>query len=81
MTIPALSSHAQCMQAAMADKIARALNLLGSDRDLFNSADRDAFLDLIDEYLDEPEGIAPPFNYPVPCEFNNNIKIYANYLL
>lgn len=44
------------MQVAMADKVARALNLLGADRDLFNSADGDAFLDLIDEYLDNPEG-------------------------
>ena len=45
------------MQAVMADKIAQALNLLDSDHNLFDSADRDAFLDLIDEYLDEPEGI------------------------
>ena len=62
MTTPALSPHAQCMQEAMADKVARALNLLGADRDLVLSADGDAFLDLISEYLDDPEGIAPPFN-------------------
>ena len=43
----------------MADKVARALNLLGA---LFDSADGDALLDLIDEYLDNSEGIAPPFN-------------------
>ena len=48
------------MHEAMADKVARALNLLGADRDLFNTADGDAFLDLIDEYLDESQGIAPP---------------------
>ena len=49
------------MQAAMADKVARALNLLGADQDLFNSADGDALLDLINEYLDDSEGTAPPF--------------------
>ena len=39
-----------------------ALNLLGVDQDLFNSADGDALLDLIDKYLDDSGGIAPPFN-------------------
>ena len=39
MTIPALSSHTQYMQVAMADKVARALNLLGADRDLLDSED------------------------------------------
>ena len=43
----------------MAEKVARALNLLSADRDL-ESADADALLELIDEYLDDPEGIAPP---------------------
>ena len=33
----------------MAKRIARALNLLGADRDLLNT-DHDALLDLIDEY-------------------------------
>jgi len=46
----------------MADKVARALNLLGADGDLLNSTDGDAFLALIEDYLDDPEGIAPPFN-------------------
>ena len=46
----------------MADKVARVLNFLGADRDLLNSADSYAFLDLIDEYLDDPEGIATPVN-------------------
>ena len=59
MTIPALSPRAQCMQAAMADRVARALNL-GADRDLLGSADTEALLDLINEYLEDPEGIAPP---------------------
>ena len=40
----------------MADKVARALNL-GADRDLLDSADGSALLDLIDEYLDDPKGI------------------------
>ena len=40
---------------SMADKVARALNQLSGDRDL-NSADGDTFLDLIDEWLDDPEG-------------------------
>ena len=44
----------------MAEKVARALNLLGADRDLLESADADALLELMDEYLDDPEGIAPP---------------------
>ena len=48
------------MQEDMADKVARALNLLGADRDLFNSADCNAFLELIDEYLDDPEGMPHP---------------------
>ena len=34
----------------MAERIARALNLLGADRDLL-STDGDALLELIDEYL------------------------------
>ena len=45
----------------MADKVARVLNFLGADRDL-DSADGYAFLDLIDEYLDDSEGIAAPVN-------------------
>ena len=48
------------MQVAIADKVAWAL---GADHDL-NSADGDAFLTLIEDYLDDPEGIAPPFNLP-----------------
>ena len=44
----------------MAERVARALNLLGADRDLLDSADADALLELIDEYLEDPEGIAPP---------------------
>ena len=59
MTIPALSPRAQCMQAAMADRVARALNLLSVDRDL-GSADAKTLLDLIDEYLEDREGIAQP---------------------
>ena len=62
MTIPALSSHTQYMQVAMADKVARALNLLGADRDLLDSEDANSLLDLIDEYLDDPQGIATPVN-------------------
>ena len=44
----------------MAERVARALNLLGADRDLLDSADADALLELIDEYLEDPAGIAPP---------------------
>ena len=43
----------------MAERVARVLNLLGADRDL-DSADADAILRLIDEYLEDPAGIAPP---------------------
>ena len=48
----------------MADKVARALNLLGANRDLLDSAGADA---LINKHLEDSEGIAPPviqpFNY------------------
>ena len=47
MAIPALLVYTQ---EAMADKVARALNL-AADRDLFNSADGGAFLDLVDKYI------------------------------
>ena len=43
----------------MAEK-ARVLNLLGADHNLLESADADTLLELIDEYLYDPEGIAPP---------------------
>lgn len=48
----------------MAVKVAQALNLLAGDRYLLESADTDALLELIDEYLQDPEGIAPPFAEP-----------------
>ena len=38
----------------MAERVARALNLLGADRDLFDSPDADALLDLMDDYFDDP---------------------------
>ena len=41
LTIPALSL--QYTRLAMADKVARTLNLLGADRDLFNSPTRMLF--------------------------------------
>ena len=59
MAIPALKQY---MQEAMAGKVARALNLLGADRDLLDSQDADALLDLIDDYLNDPQGIATPVN-------------------
>ena len=49
----------------MAEKVAWALNRLGADRDLLDSADANALLDLIDDYFDDTQGIAPPFN-PTP---------------
>jgi len=77
MTIPALSSHAQytLTAAAMAEKVARALNRLGADRDLLDSADAEALLDLIDDYFDDTQGIAPPFN---PTSFNNTSQCHNN---
>ena len=36
------------------------LNFLGADCDLLESAGADALLELIDEYLEDPAGIAPP---------------------
>ena len=56
-------THSAVHATAMADKVARALNLLGADRDL-DSADTDALLELIDEYLEDSEGIAPPVTQP-----------------
>ena len=66
MAIPALVVYTQ---EAMADKVARALNL-AADRDLFNSADGGAFLDLVDKYTWTtakvlPHPLAQPFNYVV----------------
>ena len=55
----------------MADKVARALNLLGADRDLLESTDTDALLELI-EYLEDSEGIAPPVTQP----FNYTASIH-----
>ena len=46
----------------MAEKVAWSLNFLGVDCDLLELADTDAFLELINEYLEEPEGILPPVN-------------------
>ena len=56
----------------MADKVARALNHLGADRDLLNSADGDTFLALIEDYLDDPEGTAPHFRPII-----NNVVYFA----
>ena len=63
----------------MADKEARALNLLGADRDIFDSTDAAALLEIIDEYFDYPQGIATPatqpFNYTASkktSSLNNN---------
>ena len=42
--------HSAEISSEMADKIARALNLLGADRDLLNS-DADALIDVIDDYF------------------------------
>ena len=47
MAIPALVVYTQ---EAMADKVARALNL-AADRDLFDSAYGGTFLDLVDKYI------------------------------
>ena len=55
MTIPAVSSHAQCSIAELAERVARALNLLGADGDLLGTADTDALLELIDDYLAEDD--------------------------
>ena len=77
MTIPALNSHAQytLAAAAMAEKVARALNRLGADRDLLDSADADTLLDLINDYFDDTQGIAPPFNQ---TSFNNTSQYHNN---
>ena len=61
MTIPALSYST----TEMAERVARALNLLGADGNLLDTADAGALLDLIDEFFDEPDdnqGSPTPFN-------------------
>ena len=77
MAIPALVVYTQ---EAMADKVARALNL-AADRDLFNSADGGAFLDLVDKYIRGrllPHPLAQPFNYVVHFHkfINNTLNVY-----
>ena len=57
-------THSAVHATAMVDKVARALNLLGADSNLLDSADADALLELIDEYLEDSEGIAPPVTQP-----------------
>lgn len=37
----------------MADRVARAMNLLGADRGFLDTADSDALLDVIADYLDD----------------------------
>ena len=67
----------------MADKVARALNLVGGDRDLLDSADINALLDLIDEYLEDSEGIDPPVTQPfdyTACHNNTKQAIHYTYL-
>jgi len=59
----------------MAEKVARALNRLGADHDLLDSAD--VLLDLIDDYFDDTQNIAPPFN-PTPfkqCHSNKTFRL------
>ena len=52
MTIPALSPHTKLEMSA---RVAKVLNLLGADSDLLNTADADVLLELIEDYLNEPE--------------------------
>ena len=52
MMIPALSSDS--CTAEMAERVARALNILGADGDLLGT-DTDTLLELIDEYLTEDD--------------------------
>lgn len=51
----------------MADKIARALNFLGADRDLLD-ADADALLDVIDDYFGEDGTDLEPTDDPASTE-------------
>ena len=55
MMIPILSYYMQCMQVAIADRvytfIASAVNVLGTNHDLFHSADGDALLDIIESVI------------------------------
>ena len=59
------------MQEDMADKVSQALNLLSADRDLFNSVDGNAFLDL-NKYLNDPGGGMP---HPSSQPFNNEFSV------
>ena len=55
----------------MAERVARALNLLGADGNLLGTADTDALLELIDDYLQSrlPHPLTQPFNH----RLHNNI--------
>ena len=89
MMIPALVVliHSVCTKQWPTKYIARVLNLPGVDRDLFNTADSHAFLDLIDEYLDESQGITPPISLTLQlCSILSltnpfNIKIHSMYTI
>ena len=41
----------------MADKVARAINLLGADCGFLNTTDSDALLELIEDYLEEQDDV------------------------
>ena len=41
----------------MADRVARAINVLGADHGFLNTTDSDALLELIEDYLEEPDDV------------------------
>ena len=41
----------------MADRVARAINLLGADRGFLDTTDGDALLDVIADYLDDEDDV------------------------
>ena len=66
----------------MAERVARALNLLGANGDLLSTADTDALLELIDDYLAEEEqpednqGNPTPATQPFNHTFHENIMYH-----
>ena len=62
----------------MAERVARALNLLGANGDLLGTADTDALLELIDDYLADEEQSEDNQGNPTPVTQPFNHRLHEN---
>ena len=62
----------------MAKRVARALDLLGANGDIFGTADTDALLELIDDYLADNEHPKDNQGNPTPVTQPFNHRLYSN---